>query len=53
MHPIQPDISYPIFNHANGFENVSRGADYRYFFEKITIVLRYKLFQSLKLWKSW
>lgn len=35
MQPLQPDTSYHIFNHANGFENVFREAEnYRYFLEK-------------------
>jgi len=35
MHPLQPDISYHIFNHANGFENVFREPEnYRFFLEK-------------------
>jgi putative transposase len=35
MQPLQPDTSYHVFNHANGFENVFREAEnYRYFMEK-------------------
>jgi putative transposase len=35
MQPLQPDTSYHIFNHANGFENVFRKAEnFRYFLEK-------------------
>jgi len=35
MHPLKPDISYHIFNHANGFENLFREPEnYRYFLEK-------------------
>lgn len=35
MHPLHPNTSYHIFNHANGFENVFREAEnYRYFLEK-------------------
>lgn len=35
MEPLQPDTSYHIFNHANGFENVFRQTDnFRYFMEK-------------------
>lgn len=32
MQPLQPDTSYHIFNHANGFENVFRKEDNFYFF---------------------
>lgn len=32
MHPLQPDTSYHIFNHANGFENIFRKEDNFYFF---------------------
>lgn len=40
MHPLQPDISYHIFNHANGFENVFRVAEnYRYFLEKYRLYI--------------
>jgi putative transposase len=35
MEPLQPGISYHIFNHANGFENVFREPEnYRFFLEK-------------------
>ena len=35
MPPLQPDASYPIFNHANGFENVFRHeANYYFFMDK-------------------
>ena len=35
MQSLQPDTSYHIFNHANGFENVFREAEnYRYFLDK-------------------
>ncbi len=35
MHPLQPDTSYHIYNHANGFENVFIAAEnYRFFMEK-------------------
>jgi REP element-mobilizing transposase RayT len=35
MHPLQPDTSYHIFNHANGFENIFRHeANYWFFMEK-------------------
>lgn len=35
MAPLKPDISYHIFNHANGFENVfCEDENYRYFLEK-------------------
>ena len=41
MEPLQPDRSYHIFNHANGFENIFRiEANYVYFLEK------YRLFIS-------
>jgi REP element-mobilizing transposase RayT len=32
MEPLQPDTSYHIFNHANGFENVFRKEENFYFF---------------------
>lgn len=32
MQPLQPDTSYHIFNHANGFENIFRKEDNFYFF---------------------
>jgi putative transposase len=32
MQPLQPDTSYHIFNHANGFENVFREAENYLFF---------------------
>ena len=35
MQPLQPDTSYHIFNHANGFENIFRHeANYFFFLEK-------------------
>ena len=35
MQPLQPDTSYHIFNHANGFENIFRHeANYYFFLEK-------------------
>ena len=35
MAPLQPDTSYHIFNHANGFENIFRHeANYYFFLEK-------------------
>jgi putative transposase len=35
MDPLQPDTSFHIFNHANGFENVFREKEnFRYFLEK-------------------
>lgn len=35
MQPLQPDISYHIYNHANGFENIFRcDENYRFFLEK-------------------
>ncbi len=41
MEPLQPDRSYHIFNHANGFENIFRiEANFVYFLEK------YRLFIS-------
>jgi REP element-mobilizing transposase RayT len=40
MQPLQPDTSYHIFNHANGFENVFREAEnYRYFLEKYRLYI--------------
>jgi len=40
MHPLQPNTSYPIFNHANGFENVFQEAEnYRYFREKYRLYI--------------
>jgi len=40
MQPLQPDTSYHIFNHANGFENVFRKAEnYRYFLEKYRLYI--------------
>jgi REP element-mobilizing transposase RayT len=40
MPPLQPDTSYHIFNHANGFENVFREAEnYRYFLEKYRLYI--------------
>src|ERR1035437_1197874 len=41
MEPLQPNISYHIFNHANGFENVFReDENFQYFLDK------YKLYIS-------
>jgi putative transposase len=38
--PLQPDTSYHIFNHANGFENVFRETEnYRYFLEKYRLYI--------------
>lgn len=35
MEPLQPDTSYHIFNHANGFENVfQHEANYYFFMDK-------------------
>lgn len=40
MQLLQPDTSYHIFNHANGFENVFREAEnYRYFLEKYQLYI--------------
>jgi len=40
MKLVQPDTSYHIFNHANGFENVFREAEnYRYFLEKYQLYI--------------
>lgn len=40
MQPLQPDTSYHIFNHANGFENVFREAEnYRYFLAKYRLYI--------------
>lgn len=40
MQPLQPDTSYHVFNHANGFENVFREAEnYRYFLEKYRLYI--------------
>jgi putative transposase len=40
MQPLQPDTSYHIFNHANGFEKVFREAEnYRYFLEKYRLYI--------------
>jgi REP element-mobilizing transposase RayT len=40
MQPLQPDTSYHIFNHANGFENVFREAEnYRFFLEKYRLYI--------------
>lgn len=40
MHPLQPDTSYHIFNHANGFENIFlHEANYYYFLEKYQLYI--------------
>jgi putative transposase len=40
MTSLQPDTSYHIFNHANGFENVFREVEnYRYFLEKYQLYI--------------
>jgi REP element-mobilizing transposase RayT len=40
MQPLVPDISYHIFNHANGFENVFREEEnYRFFLEKYRLYI--------------
>jgi putative transposase len=40
MEPLQPDISYPVFNHANGFENVFRKEENFYcFLEKYRLYI--------------
>ena len=40
MRPLQPDTSYHIFNHANGFENVFRcEANYYFFLEKYRLYI--------------
>lgn len=40
MLPLQPDNSYHIFNHANGFENIFiHEANYRYFLEKYRLYI--------------
>lgn len=40
MQPLQPDTSYHIYNHANGFENVFREPEnYRYFMEKYQLYI--------------
>jgi len=40
MQPLQPDTSYHIFNHANGFENIFREPEnYRYFLEKYQLYI--------------
>jgi REP element-mobilizing transposase RayT len=40
MHPLQPDTSYHIFNHANGFENVFRKEEnFNFFLEKYRLYI--------------
>lgn len=40
MQPLQPDTSYHIFNHANGFENIFREPEnYRFFMEKYQLYI--------------
>jgi len=40
MEPLQPDRSYHIFNHANGFENIFRiEANFIYFLEKYRLYI--------------
>ena len=40
MHPLEPDTSYHIFNHANGFENVFCQEDnFHYFLEKVRLYI--------------
>jgi REP element-mobilizing transposase RayT len=40
MEPLQPDRSYHIFNHANGFENIFRiEANFVYFLEKYRLYI--------------
>ena len=40
MIPLQPDSSYHIYNHANGFENIfSHEANYWYFLEKYKLYI--------------
>ena len=40
MEPLQPDRSYHIFNHANGFENIFRiEANFNYFLEKYRLYI--------------
>jgi REP element-mobilizing transposase RayT len=40
MRPLIPNNSYPVFNHANGFENVFReDENYRYFLEKYKVYI--------------
>lgn len=40
MQALQPNTSYHIFNHANGFENVfSEAENYRYFLEKYQLYI--------------
>jgi len=40
MEPLQPDTSYHIFNHANGFENVFRKEEnFYYFLEKYRLYI--------------
>jgi putative transposase len=40
MIPLQPDTSYHIYNHANGFENIfSHEANYWYFLEKYKLYI--------------
>ncbi len=40
MQPLQPDTSYPIFNHANGFENIFRNEEnFHFFLEKYRLYI--------------
>jgi hypothetical protein len=40
MEALQPNISYHIFNHANGFENVFReDENFRFFLEKYRLFI--------------
>lgn len=40
MQPLQPDTSYHIFNHANGFENIFwEPENYRFFLEKYQLYI--------------
>jgi putative transposase len=40
IHPIQPNSSYHIFNHANGFENIFQESEnYRFFLEKYQLYI--------------
>jgi REP element-mobilizing transposase RayT len=40
MQPLQPDTSFHIFNHANGFENIFRKEEnFYYFLEKYRLYI--------------
>jgi len=40
MEPLKPDISYHIFNHANGFENIFKeDENFSYFLEKYSLYI--------------